>query len=156
MNKQCVGVMHFEIEPHLPSHLTLKLEWLYSRRYRLYQHLAMLQRVLPILPTTGLHHVREPAVSKVFSQGTLLHEHPSVYRRARIHLQHTEDLATKPLHHSSAAHQRQLTFRSHSLAKPRRDRSRAAVAEFTRSRLLASTLSPPSSLATCICYSYSK
>ena len=142
-----------KIEPHLPLHHVAKLEWLYSGCYRFYQHLAMLQRVPP---TTGLHHVNEPAVSKVFSQGTLLHEHPSVYRRGRIHLQHTEDLATKTLHHSSAAHQRQLTFRAHSLAKPRRDRSRASVAEFTRSRLLASTLSPPSSLATCICYSYSK
>ena len=48
-----------------------------------------------VLPTTGLHHVREPAVSKVFPQGTLLHEHPAVYRRVRIHLQHTEDLAAK-------------------------------------------------------------
>ena len=50
----------------------------------------MLQRVLP---TTGLHHVREPAVNKVFSQGTLLHEHPVVCRHARIHLKHVEDLA---------------------------------------------------------------
>ena len=52
----------------------------------------MLQRVLP---TTGLHHVREPAISKVFSKGTLLHQHPAVYRHVRIHLQHTEDLAAK-------------------------------------------------------------
>ena len=52
----------------------------------------MLQRVRP---TTGLHHVREPAVSKVFLQGTLLHEHPAIYRHARIHDQHTEDLAAK-------------------------------------------------------------
>ena len=48
--EQCVGVMHYEIEPHLPFHLAAKLEWLYSRRYRFYQHLAMLQCVLP---TTG-------------------------------------------------------------------------------------------------------
>ena len=84
--------MHYEIEPHLPFHLPAKLEWLYSRRYRLYQYLAMLLRVLP---TTGLHRVREPAVSKLFSQGTLLHEHPTVYRHARIHLQHTKDMAAK-------------------------------------------------------------
>ena len=75
MLNKYVGVMHNEIERHLPFHLAAKLEWLYSRLYRLYQHLAMLQRVLP---TTGLHHVRELAVSKVFSQGMLLHEHPAV------------------------------------------------------------------------------
>ena len=46
-----------------------------------------------VVPTTGLHHIREPAVSKVFSQGTHLHEHPAVYQHARIHLQHTKDLA---------------------------------------------------------------
>ena len=55
--------MHYEIEPHLPFHLAAKLEWLCSCRYRLHQHLVMLQRVLP---TTGLYHVREPAVSTVF------------------------------------------------------------------------------------------
>ena len=27
----CVGVMHYEIEPHLPLHLVANLEWLYSR-----------------------------------------------------------------------------------------------------------------------------
>ena len=73
------SVMRHEIGPSSPVAIV-------------YQHLTMLQRVLP---TTGLHHVREPAVSKVFLQGTLLHEHPAVYLRARIHLQHTEDLAAK-------------------------------------------------------------
>ena len=28
---QCVGVMHYEIEPDLPFHLVAKLDWLYSR-----------------------------------------------------------------------------------------------------------------------------
>ena len=65
---------HYEIEPHLPFHLVVKLEWLYSRCHRLYQHLAMLQRVLP---TTGLHHVREPLSARYFrmarfSMSTLL------------------------------------------------------------------------------------
>ena len=90
------------------------------RCYRLYQHLAMLQRVLP---TTGHDHVREPAVSKVFSQGTLLHEHPAVYRHARIHLQHTNDLAPKL--HSFVAHQQQQTFEALSLDIAQRDQSRA-------------------------------
>ena len=90
--KHCVGVMHNEVEPHLPFHLTAKLEQLRSRFYRLYLHPAMLRRVLP---TTEFHHVRQRAVSKVFSQGTLLHEHPAVYRHARIHLQHTENLPAK-------------------------------------------------------------
>ena len=84
--EQCAGV---EIEPYLPFRLEAELEWLCSRRYRLYHHLAMPQRVLP---TTGLH-VRESAVSKVFSLGTLLHEHAAVYRHARTHLQHAGDLA---------------------------------------------------------------
>ena len=48
-----------------------------------------------MLLTTRLHHVREPNVSKVFSQGTFLHEHPAVYRYAPIYLQHTKDLAAK-------------------------------------------------------------
>ena len=90
--EQCVTVMHDEIEPHLPFHLAVKLEWLYSLCYRLYQHVAMLKCVLP---TTGLHHVREPAVSKVFSQGTILHDHPDVYRHAHNHLQHTEYMVAK-------------------------------------------------------------
>ena len=155
--------MPYEIEPHLPFHLAAKLEWLYSRRYRLYQHLAMLQRVLP---TTGLHHFREPAVSKVFSQGTLLHEHPVVYRHACIHLQHTEDLAAKIYITRLLRINSSKTFRALSLAPARRDRSRACdhrtrqqsslVLPNLPARLLAITLSPPSSLATCICCSYSK
>ena len=47
--------MHYEIEPYIPFHLAAKLEWLYSRCHRLYQHVAMLQLVSS---TTGLYHVR--------------------------------------------------------------------------------------------------
>ena len=86
--------MQYEIEPHLNFHLAAKLEWLYSRCYRLHQYLAMLQLVLM---TTGIHHVREAAVTKTFSQGTHFHEYPAVYRNARIHLQHTEELAATTL-----------------------------------------------------------
>ena len=90
--KQCVGVMHYEIGLHLTFHHAAKLEWLYSRFYRLYRHLAMLQR---LLPTTELHHVREPAASEVFSEGTFWYEYHAVYRHVRIDLQHTEDLVAK-------------------------------------------------------------
>ena len=55
MLNKYVGVMHNEIERHLSFNLAAKLKWLYSRRYRLDQHLAMIQRVMP---TIGLHHVR--------------------------------------------------------------------------------------------------
>ena len=88
--ERCVGVMHYEIEPRLFCHLEAKLEWFHYHCFWLYQHLAMPQRVLR---TTRSHHVREPAVSQVFVQRTLLHEHPAAYRYARIHLQHTDDLA---------------------------------------------------------------
>ena len=83
-------MLHYEIEPNLSFHLVAKLEWFYTRCF--YQHLAMPQRVQP---TTGLHHVREPDVRKVLSLCTLLHQHPAVYRHARIHLQHTKDMAAK-------------------------------------------------------------
>ena len=79
--------MRYEIETHPFFHLAAELEWLDSRRYCLNQYLAMLKRVLP---TVGPHHLHEPAISKVFPQGTLLHEHPAICRHARIHLQHTE------------------------------------------------------------------
>ena len=39
--EQCLGVMHYEIEPHLTFHLAAKLEWLYSGCFRLSQHLAI-------------------------------------------------------------------------------------------------------------------
>ena len=53
--------------------------------------------LLRVLPTAGLHHLREPAVSEVFPQGTFRHEHPAIYRHASIYLQHTEYLVAKHL-----------------------------------------------------------
>ena len=78
--------MHYEIKPHNLFHLAAELEWFDSRRYFLNQR---------VLPTVGLHPLREPAVSKVFPQGTFLHGQPAIYRPARIRLQHTEYLAAK-------------------------------------------------------------
>ena len=75
-------------------HLAPELERLDSRRYCLYQHPSMIQRVLP---TVGLHHLREPAVSKAFPQVTFLHEQLAIHRHARIHLQHTDYLAAEIL-----------------------------------------------------------
>ena len=81
----------------------------------------MLQRVLP---TTGLHHVHEPAASKAF-------------RRARFYMNtmlstgtpasifSTRKIWRQNPHHWSAAHQRQQNCRALSLASARRDRSRA-------------------------------
>ena len=89
---QCVGVMHYEIEPQLLFHLAAKLECLISPCYRIYPHRAM--RMLT-LPTAGIDHVRWRAVGKVFPKRMFLHEHPAVYRHARIHVEHTEDLVTK-------------------------------------------------------------
>ena len=112
--------MHYEIEPHLPFDLAPKLEWLYFRCYSFYQHLAMPQHERP---TTGLYHICEPAVNNVFSQGTLWYGHLPVYQHARIHLQHTKDLAAKL--HSFVAHQHQQTFEALSLGIAQRDQSRA-------------------------------
>ena len=61
--EQCVGVMHYEIVPHLLFHLPAQLDWLYCRCYRLYLHLGMLQRVLP---TTGLHQSVSPLSARYF------------------------------------------------------------------------------------------
>ena len=155
--------MHYEIEPHLTFHLAATLEWLYSRCYRLYQPLAMIQRVLP---TTGLPHVREPAVCRVFSQGTLLYEHPAVYRDARIHFQHTEDLAAK-IYTTSLLHinSSKLFEPFHWLLLGEIDPGLAIVELVSNHHLrrriyqLSSPrehVSPPFSLATCICCSYYK
>ena len=92
--EQCVRIMRYDIELHILFHVAPELEWLDSRCYCLNQHLAMLQRVLP---TIGLHHLREPAVSEVFSQGTFSQERPTTYRHARLHLQQMEYLAAKIL-----------------------------------------------------------
>ena len=53
-----------------------------------------------ILPCFGLYRRPSgsiisvsPDVSKVFPRGTVLNEHPAIYRHARIRLQHTEYLA---------------------------------------------------------------
>ena len=59
--------MRCKIETHLLFHLSVELERLDSCRYRLNQHLSMLERSLP---TVGHYHFREPAVSKVSPQGT--------------------------------------------------------------------------------------
>ena len=50
--------MHHEIELHLPMYLGVELGWLDSRRYCLNHHLNMIQLVLP---TVGVHHLRERA-----------------------------------------------------------------------------------------------
>ena len=63
--------MRFETKSHLPFHLGLKSRW-----YRLLQYLARMQ---PVLPTVGVHHLREPAVRKVLLKGMRLREHSAVY-----------------------------------------------------------------------------
>ena len=65
--EQCVGVMHYEIVPHLLFHLPAQLDWLYCRCYRLYLHLGMLQRVLP---TTGLHQSVSPLSARYFRRAS--------------------------------------------------------------------------------------
>ena len=85
-----LAIVYYDIESHVP-----------------FDHATRATRVarfpLAIASTSTLpcfsmycHHRREPAVSKLLPQGTLLHEHAAVYRHARIHLQHAEYLAAKP------------------------------------------------------------
>ena len=89
--ERCVRIVRYEIESHLSSFPPCGGTRLPQFPcYRLHLQLAELQRVVP---TVRLHHLRKPAVSKLFPQGTLLHEHLAIYWHARIRLQHTEYLA---------------------------------------------------------------
>ena len=101
--EQCVKIMRYEIESHIPFNLAAELEWLNSRRHRLDQHLAM---ILCVLPTVGLRQLREPAVSKVFPQGTFLHEHSSVYpplRKSSPHRKFGAKIIINRLLHANAS-----------------------------------------------------
>ena len=51
--------------------------------------------LLRVLLTAGLHNLREPAVNKVFPHNMFSHDHPAIYRSARIHIQLKEYLAAK-------------------------------------------------------------
>ena len=151
--EQCVGVMHNEIEPRLPFYLAANFEWFYSRRYPPYQYLAIFTVYYRPPGFTTSH---SPLSARCFRRArfcmkTLL----STGTLASIFS--TRKTWRRSPHYSSSARQLQQTCRALSLAPAWRDLSRPWHRRTDISaRLLASILSPPSSMATCTFCSYSK
>ena len=100
------------------------------------------------------HHLREPAVNKVFPQGMFLHEHPVTYRHAPIHREHTQNMAAKflitLLMHINASKPLSRCINSLSerstqgLLSWNSSATSIWVAKSTSSCLIASTRTPPS------------